>query len=191
MVWNGRLIPEGDRVPGTSPLFAKLAYQLLPAVALAAVGVVTLGHLSRPVSAPPTAAPVEAAVDAEAVFTSTPRQPTEEPKPSVATRTVNKPKPVAASTTPTRKPEAAPTHQAEIGAPLSIVPSAEQTQVAAVEASDTSVMGKVRSIGTTVQQLPQRTYSTVTSWFSSSTQPASNAPPRPPADIPQNLKTAM
>ncbi len=64
---------------GTSPVFIK---QLLPAVVLTAAGALVLGHLSQPVSAPSAAALGEAAVNAEAIFTSTPRQIAEEPKPA-------------------------------------------------------------------------------------------------------------
>jgi hypothetical protein len=172
-------------VSGTSPVFIK---QLLPAVVLTAAGALVLGHLSQPVSTPPTAALGEAAVNAEAIFTSTPRQIAEEPKPAAATRAVSKPKTVAVNTAPPRQPDAPAVQQAAVGAPLSITPPAEQMQA---EASDTSIMGRVRSVGATVQQLPQRTYSTVTGWFSSGSPPAADMPPRPPADVPQNLKAAM
>ena len=177
---------------GTSPVFIK---QLLAAVVLTAAGALVLGHLARPVSAPSAAVPGETAVNAEAIFTSTPRQqPVEEPKPATAARTVSKPKTVAAA--PTRQPDTPPVYQAPIGAPLSIAPSAEQvqaaTQAAAAEANDTSIMGRVRSVGASVQQLPQRTYSTVTGWFSSPGTPsAPDGPPRPPADVPQKLKAEM
>lgn len=173
---------------GTSPVFIR---QLLPAVVLTAAGALVLGHLSQPVSAP-TTAPGETAINAEAVFTSTPRPVVaEETKPAAAARTVvSKPK-IVASTTATRQPEAAPVQQAAVGAPLSIAPSVEQVQAASAEANDTSMMGRVRGIGSTVQQLPQRTYSTVTGWFSSGTPSAPDGPPRPPADIPQKDKAEM
>ena len=177
---------------GTSPVFIK---QLLAAVVLTAGGALVLGHLARPVSAPSAAIPNETAVNAEAIFTSTPRQPAEEPKPATAARTVvSKPKTVTTTVAaaPTRQPDTSPVYQAPIGAPLSIAPSAEQMQAAAPEANDTSIMGRVRSVGSSVQQLPQRTYSTVTGWFSSSgTQLAPDGPPRPPADIPQKFKAEM
>lgn len=175
------------QVSGTFPVFVK---QLLPAVALTAAGALVLGHLAQPVSAPSSAAPGETAINAEAVFTSTPRPVVEEPKSATASRTVSKPK-IVASTTPSRQPEALPVQQAAVGAPLSIAPSAQQMQAAAVETNDTSIMGRVRGIGASVQQLPQRTYSTVTGWLSSGATAAPDGPPRPPADIPQNLKTAM
>jgi hypothetical protein len=173
---------------GTSPVFIK---QLLAAVVLTAVGALVLGHLAQPVSTPSAVVPGDTAVNAEAIFTSTPRQPAEEPKPATAARTVvSKPKTIAAA--PTRQPDTPPVYQAPIGAPLSIAPSAEQVQAAAAEANDTSIMGRVRSVGASVQQLPQRTYSTVTGWFSSpGTPPAPDGPPRPPADIPQKLKAEM
>jgi hypothetical protein len=176
-------------VSGTSPVFIK---QLLPAVILTAAGALVLGHLSQPVSTPSASATGEAAINAEAVFTSTPRPVTEEAKPAVASRTVSKPK-IIASTTPARQPEAPAMQQAAVGAPLSIAPSAEQMQTASVDANDTSIMGKVRSIGSSVQQLPQRTYSTVTGWFSPSapSAPTPDGPPRPPADIPQKFKAEM
>ena len=177
---------------GTSPVFIK---QLLAAVVLTAGGALVLGHLARPVSAPSAAIPNETAVNAEAIFTSTPRQPAEEPKPATAARTVvSKPKTVTTTVAaaPTRQPDTSPVYQAPIGAPLSIAPSAEQVQAAAPEANDTSIMGRVRSVGSSVQQLPQRTYSTVTGWFSSpGTQLAPDGPPRPPADIPQKFKAEM
>ena len=177
---------------GTSPVFIK---QLLAAVVLTAAGALVLGHLAQPVSVPPAAAPGETAVNAEAIFTSTPRQPAEEPKPATAARTVvSKPKTVTTTVAaaPTRQPDAPPVYQAPVGAPLSIAPSAEQVQAATAEANDTSIMGRVRSVGTSVTQIPQRTYSTVTGWFSSpGTPPAPDGPPRPPADIPQKLKAEM
>ena len=177
---------------GTSPVFIK---QLLAAVVLTAAGALVLGHLAQPVSTPSAAVPGDTAVNAEAIFTSTPRQPAEEPKPATAARTVvSKPKTVTTTVAaaPARQPDTSPVYQAPIGAPLSIAPSAEQVQAAAPEANDTSIMGRVRSVGSSVQQLPQRTYSTVTGWFSSSGTPlAPDGPPRPPADIPQKFKAEM
>jgi len=177
---------------GTSPVFIK---QLLAAVVLTAAGALVLGHLAQPVSTPSAAVPGETAVNAEAIFTSTPRPPAEETKPATAARTVvSKPKTVTATVAaaPTRQPDAPPVYQAPLGAPLSIAPSAEQVQAATAEANDTSIMGRVRSVGASVQQLPQRTYSTVTGWFSpSGTPPAPDGPPRPPADIPQKFKAEM
>ena len=173
-------------MPGTSPVFIR---QLLPAVALTAAGALVLAHLSQPSSTPSAGAPGEAAINAEAVFTSTPRPvAAEEPKATAAPRTVSKPKPVVAAATP-RQPEPSPAQP--VGAPLSIAPSTEQVQAAALETNDTSIMGRVRSVGTSVQQLPQRTYSTVTGWFSSSPSAAPDGPPRPPAEIPQKLKAEM
>lgn len=168
-----------------SPVFIK---QLLAAVVLTAGGALALGHLAQPVSAPSAALPGESAVNAEAIFTSTPRQPAEEPKPAAPTRTVSKPKIATApqsANTASRQPEFAPVQQAPIGAPLSLTPSPEQ--LPATDVPDTSLMGRVRSVGASVTQLPHRTYSTVTGWLSSPAAPAPDGPPRPPAEIPQKL----
>jgi hypothetical protein len=178
-------MPEGDRVPGTSLLFAKPTYQFASAVLLTAAGVLVLSSLPQSASTPPITAPAEA-VNAEAVFTSTPRRPAEEPK---SAETPRKPKTAIAIPVPPRKPETPPVHQAAVTAPLSIVPSAEQMETAAP--ANTGVMGTLRSVGTTVQQLPQRTYSKVASWFSSDAPARTDEPPRPPADVPQNFKAAM
>ena len=171
-------------MPGTSPLFAKPTYQVASAVLLTAVGVLVLSNLPQGASTPHATAPA-GAVNAEAVFTSTPRQSAEEPKSAETPRHTGKPKTAAAIPVPPRKPEM----PAAISAPLSIVPSSEQMEATAP--ASTGVMGTLRSVGTTVQQLPQRTYSKVASWFSSEAPARSDEPPRPPADVPQNFKTAM
>jgi hypothetical protein len=82
-----------------------------------------------------------------------------------------------------RKPEPVPLQQAEVGAPLQIAPSPEPTQPAP---SDSGIMGTLRSVGTTVQEMPQRAYSRVTGWFSPGTAPQSEMPPRPPGEIPRS-----
>ena len=67
---------------------------------------------------------------------------------------------------------------------VGLPPSPEQIQAAAP--NDTGIMGTLRSVGTTVQEMPQRAYSRVTGWFSPHAPAQPDMPPRPPADIPQN-----
>jgi hypothetical protein len=169
----------GDRVPGTSPLFVR---QILPAVVLTAAGALVLGHLSQPGGAPSQTSLSAVPVNADAVFTSTPRVGAEEPTAHAAPRSTHRPKPVAGAAAP-RKPEPAPLQQAAVGAPLQIAPSPEPPQPAA---SDTGLMGTLRSVGATVQEMPQRAYSRVTGWLSPNAPAQPEMPPRPPGEIPRS-----
>ena len=190
LVWprtgDGLTLPlrrrRGDHVAGTSPVFIR---QLLPAVVLAAAGSLVLAQFSQPGPTPAMASLGDTPVNAEAVFTSTPRAPAEDTRSSAAPRAVHKARPAGSNAVPSRKPETAiEPQQAATGAPLPITPSPEQIQAAAP--NDTGIMGTLRSVGTTVQEMPQRAYSRVTGWFSPHAPAQPDMPPRPPADIPQN-----
>jgi hypothetical protein len=156
------------------PLLSKLLTQLAPAVVVTAVGILMLSNLAKPVDTAP-AEPATSAIATEAVFTPAPPRAAEvqaedreqsQAKPSTA-RAAAKPKAAAASIEPAPLPETA-------APPLQIVPPQP--------APDTSVMGRLRGMGTAVRQMPQRAYSTVastvTGWF------AEEAPPRPPEPVP-------
>jgi hypothetical protein len=171
-----------NRMSGTAPVFIR---QILPAFVLTAAGILVLTQISQPVSAPSLAAIGDTPVNAEAIFTSTPRPVAEEAKPEPAPRVVQKPKPAFPHATASRKPETALVQETVASAPLSITPSPEQLQTAAAP-SDTGIMGTLRSVGTSVQQMPQRAYSSVTGWLSPGAPSQPNGPPRPPAEIPQN-----
>ena len=71
--------PRGTPVLRTNPLAARLLprllYQLVPAALVTTVGVLLLSNLAKAPDAPPAAAPVETAINAEAVFKIVPREP--------------------------------------------------------------------------------------------------------------------
>jgi len=73
-------------------------------------------------------------------------------------------------------------------APLPTVQIPAQPQVVATApVEDNSMMGKLRSATTSVQQIPQWTARSVAGWFS-----AAAPPPRPPASVPtQNFQASM
>jgi hypothetical protein len=164
---------QGDAVFRTYPLLTKLLTQLAPAVAVTAVGILMLSNLSKPVDVAP-AGPAESAITTEAVFTPLPQRAADneqsQAKPSgTAARAAAKPK---ATTAPARKLasiEPAPLPE-PVSPPLQIVPPEPPR--------DATMMGKLRGVGTTVRQMPQRAYATVTGWF------AETEPPRPPAPVP-------
>ena len=160
----------------TYPLLFKLLTQLAPAVVVTAVGILMLSNLSKPVDVAPSE-PAAAAIATEGVFTPAPPRAAEaraedreqsQTKPPAA-RAAAKPK---ATTAPARKLasiESAPLPEA-VAPPLQIVPPEPPR--------DTSVMGRLRGVGTAVRQMPQRAYATVTGWF------VEEAPPRPPEPVP-------
>jgi hypothetical protein len=172
---------------------SRLLYQLVPAALVTTVGVLLLSNLAKVADAP-QAAPVETAINAEAVFRIVPREPVVEAEPdakrpkTTASRTAANPKP-ATSTAQARKAvtEPAPRQVASIPAPLPIVPVTEQPQpAAATPDSDGTVMGKLRSATATVQRIPQWAARSVAGWF------AEETPPRPPAAVPvQDFRAAM
>jgi hypothetical protein len=187
------LLLKGDAVfrnhPRAARVLPRLLYQLVPAALVTTVGVLLLSSLAKAPEIPLVTAPVETAINAEAVFKIVPRETAEAPaeanpegKRVAASRTPVHPKPLA-----TRKAanESASARQvASVAAPLPIVP--EQPQPAAtLPDSENGAMSKLRNAATAVQQLPQWAVRSVAGWFSS------DAPPRPPASVPQNFQAAM
>jgi hypothetical protein len=166
----------------------------VPAALVTGVGILLLSNLARTPDTTPITAPVETAINAEAVFKITPREPEEAPTvKSFAPRITATPKQTAVNTVlPPRKPaserQIAIEHQvASVPAPLPIVQIPAQPQVTASPAAeDNSVMGKLRNATATVQRIPQWTARSVAGWFSA------DAPPRPPAPVPtQNFQASM
>jgi hypothetical protein len=200
LVVSGQLLFEGTPVVRNNPLIAqllpRLLYQLVPAALVTTVGVLLLSNLAKVSDAPPAAAPVETAINTEAVFKAVPREPSAEPAQDsksvkVAAPRAASPKPQASSPQPSRKPAnepAMPRQVASAPAPLPIVQIAEQPQPAAATPDDeNSVMSRLRSATTAVQRIPQWAAHSVAGWFS-----ADAPPPRPPASVPeQNFQAAM
>jgi hypothetical protein len=174
--------PRGDVLLKSNPvagrLLRRLAYQLVPAALVTTAGVVLLSNLAKAPDMGTETRPVEAAINGEAIFKVTPREPAEvqaEDKPgkAAASRPAAKPKPAAAPV-----PAQQGRQTASLPAPLPIVPAPEQPPATAAPEPDNTVMGKLRSATATVQQIPQRAARSVAGWFSES------APPRPPAEVP-------
>jgi 2-oxoglutarate dehydrogenase complex dehydrogenase (E1) component-like enzyme len=158
-------------------------------VLVTSVGVLLLSNLAKAPDTMPAAAPVETAIETEAVFKIIPRETAEAPTApakTAAARAAN-PKPVAVSTPmPPRKPlNESPGQVASAPAPLPIVQIPAQPQTTAA-IPDNTVMGKLRSTTAAVQRIPQWAASSVAGWFSA------DAPPRPPAPVPtQNFQATM
>jgi hypothetical protein len=181
--------------PFAARLFSRLVTQLVPAALVTGFGILLLSNLAKtPDTTPVAAAPVETAINAEAVFKITPREPEEAPAAKSATpRIAATPKQTAVNTVlPPRKPaserQVASEHQvASVPAPLPIVQIPAQPQVTASSAvEDHSVMGTLRNATAAVQRIPQWTARSVAGWF------AADAPPRPPARVPtQNFQASM
>ncbi len=182
--------------PLVARLLPRLLYQLVPAALVTTVGVLLLSNLAKVSDTPPVTAPVETAINAEAVFKIVPREPVEEApaeaKPDAkrlaAARAAANPKsPLAATATPASRKAAndpaAPRQVAGAAAPLPIVQMPEQPAAAAPD-SENTVMGKLRSASTAVQRIPQWATRSVAGWFA-----ADAPPPRPPAPVPtQNFQ---
>ena len=178
--------------PLVARLLPRLLYQLVPAALVTTVGVLLLSNLAKVSDTPPGTAPVETAINAEAVFKIVPREPVEdaptEAKPdakrlAAAARAAANPKPPAAGTgTPASRKAAnepaAPRQVSGVAAPLPIVQIPEPPAAAAPD-SENTVMGKLRSASTAVQRIPQWATRSVAGWFS-----ADAPPPRPPAPVP-------
>jgi len=179
----------------TNPMAAwsipKLATQLVPAVLVTVVGVALLSNLAKTPDAVPTAAPVQTAIDGDAIFTMTPREPAEvaadeQRGKATAARATVKPKTIAASTPQPRKAANEPRQAASLPPPppLQIVQIPEPPQPAAN--SENMVMSRLRSATAAVQRMPKWAAHSVAGWFSDS------APPRPPAPVPtQEFRAAM
>ena len=177
--------------PFVARLIPRLVTQLVPAALVTIVGVMLLGNLAKVPDTAPAAAPVPAAINAEAVFRMTPREPAEadeQTAKAAASRAAAKPKALTVTIpTPPRKPadESATARQiASVPAPLPIVPIATEPQATA--ASDPTMLGRVWGATTAVAGMPYRAAQSVTGWFGAAT------PPRPPAPVPlQNFQAAM
>src|SRR3954451_4997960 len=174
--------------PFAARLFSRLVTQFVPAALVTGVGILLLSNLAKTPDTTPVAAPVETAINAEAVFKITPREPEEEPPAkSAAPRVTAAPEQTAVNTVITpRKPASdrqvtitpapLPTVQVAAPPPVTVTPTVE----------DSSVMGRLRSATATVQRIPQWTARSVAGWFSA------DAPPRPPAPVPtQNFQASM
>jgi hypothetical protein len=181
--------------PLVARLLPRLLYQLVPAALVTTVGVLLLSNLAKVSDTPPVTAPVETAINAEAVFKIVPRESVEdapEAKPDAkrlaAARAAANPKPQAAGTaTPSSRKAAnepaSPRQVAGVAAPLPIVQIPEPPAAAAPD-SENTVMGKLRSASTAVQRIPQWATRSVAGWFA-----ADAPPPRPPAPVPaQNFQ---
>ena len=95
--------------PFAARLFSRLATQLVPAALVTGVGILLLSNLAKAPDATPLAAPVETAINAEAVFKITPREPEAVPAVKTAAPRVNAaPKQAAASTVNTVQPPRKP-----------------------------------------------------------------------------------
>lgn len=179
--------------PFATRLFSRLVTQLVPAALVTGVGIALLSNLAKTPDTTPPAPSVEAAINAEAVFKITPREP-EAPEPTAATkstapRAVAAPKQTAGTTVNTALPPRRPVNDQVASAPVPLptvqIPAPPQVAVTA-PAEDNSVMGKLRSATATVQRIPQWTARSVAGWFSADT------PPRPPASVPtQNFQASM
>jgi hypothetical protein len=176
--WPARLVP-------------KLATQLVPAAVVTVVGVLMLSNLTKAPDTASAVAPLPTAINAEAIFTATPRavEEDEQPVKAAAVRPAAKPKALATNIpTPPRKPtdeprQIEPRQVASVPAPLPIVQIAAQPQVPPREVT---VMGRVWGATTAVAGMPIRAAQSVTGWF------AAAVPPRPPAPVPlQEFQAAM
>jgi hypothetical protein len=175
--------------PLAARLLPRLLYQLVPAALVTTVGVLLLSNLAKAPDTPPAAAPVETAINTEAVFKIVPREMSADAEPDPK-RVKSAPPRAAANAKPPAASTAAPQSRkvASLPAPLPIVPIAEPPQPAtAAPDSENVVMSKLRSATTAVQQIPQWAGRAVAGWFAADTPP-----PRPPASVPAaNFQAAM
>ena len=169
-----------------NPFLTRLAYQLVPAALVTAVGVLVLSNVAKTPDPAPAATTAPAPITGEAVFTATPREAAravaEEPEAKSTAPRAAKPKAVANAAP--RKNEPAPPRQ------TANLPPPPLPSLAVVEppkpAPDTSVMGRLKSATATVTAIPRWAASSVSGWFSE------GAPPRPPAPVPaQNFQASM
>ena len=179
--------------PRVARLLPRLITQLVPAALVTAVGVMLLSNLGKTPSAVPDTPPVEAAINAEAVFKATPREAVadrdQDAGKTASARAAVKPKPLAANTvTPqSRKAsEPVPRQLASAPPPLPIVQIPEQPQTPPARTSDNAVVSGLLNATATVQRIPQWAARSVAGWFTEA------APPRPPAPVPtRNFQAAM
>jgi hypothetical protein len=170
-----------------------LLVQLLPAVLVTAAGVLVLGNLAKAPSAAPSPAPVTRAIQAEAVFTITPREvavaesedTTPEPVAKPAKAPV-KPKTITASTIPSRVAiNEAPRQTASD--PLPIAPIIQQPQaVIETPRREGAIMRTLRGATAAVRSIPRWAANSMSGWLPEA------EPPRPPAPIPlANFQASM
>ena len=206
MLWNNPLVAR---------LLPRLLYQLVPAALVTTVGVLLLSNLAKAPDTSLLPAPVETAINTEAVFKIVPREPADAEQDAkrvkgAPSRAAVVPKSVASSTPPSRKAANEPAtprqvsstpvssapvsstpvssaQVASVPAPLPIVQIPEQPQpAAATPDSENAVMSKLRTATTAVQRIPQWAARSVAGWFSA------EAPPRPPAAVPvPDVQAAM
>jgi hypothetical protein len=135
--------------PFATRLFSRLVTQLVPAALVTGVGILMLSNLAKAPDTTPPAPSVETAINAEAVFKITPREP-EAPAPaaaikSAAPRAVAAPKQVAGTTVNTALPPRRPVNDQQVAsapAPLPTVQIPAQPQVTATAASDGNSPGR-------------------------------------------------
>ena len=117
----------------------------------------------------PPAAPVETAINAEAVFKIVPREAVEEaetPSPmQAAARAAAKPKPVAPAPSPSRKPANEPSPADARRRRCRSCNLGRRWPDAAPTPATRSMMGKLRSATAAVQQIPQWAARSVAGWF--------------------------
>lgn len=171
---------KGDFVSKTNPLavrlLPKLAYQLAPAVVVTTVGVILLSSLAKAPPPAPEPAPIETAINGDAIFKAVPRELAEQDaKPAKA----SKPKALAVNTVAPQSRKPAPEI---VAAPAQLPPvlGSEQPHVSPVAPSsnENTVMSKLLAFPTAVREMPGRAARSMSGWFTES------EPPRPPAPVP-------
>ncbi len=185
--------------PNTSRLVPKLLVQLVPAALVTAAGILVLGNLAKAPSAASSPAPVTRAIQAEAVFTVTPRevavaepedtQPEPVAKPEVIAKPARasvKPKTITASTLPARvATNESPRQMAS--EPLPIAPIMQQPQ-AMMEPPrrEGAILRTLRGATAAVRSIPRWAANSMSGWL------PEVEPPRPPAPIPlANFQASM
>lgn len=170
--------------PLAARLFPRLAYQLVPAAIVTTVGVILLSSLAKAPPPAPEPAPIETAINGDAIFRIVPR---EQAEPDAKPIKASKPKAVAVNTVApqTRKPT-----PEIVAAPPQVVAvlGSEPPQVSPVAPSnnENTVMNKLLAIPTTVWEMPGRAARSMSGWF------AESEPPRPPAPVPTaNFQASM
>ena len=174
--------------PNTSRLVPKLLVQLVPAALVTAAGILVLGNLAKAPSAASTPAPVTRAIQAEAVFTITPREvavaePEDTQSEPVAkpARAPVKPKTSTASTILARVASNEPPRQIASD-PLPIAPIAMMEP----PPREGAIMRTWRGATAAVRSIPRWAANSVSGWL------PEVEPPRPPAPIPlANFQASM
>src|SRR3982751_4065613 len=103
--------------PFAARLFSRLVTQFVPAALVTGVGILLLSNLAKTPDTTPVAAPVETAINAEAVFKITPREPEEAPAPAAAIKSAAPraaPKQTAGATVNTALPPRRPANDQQV-----------------------------------------------------------------------------